>query len=121
MSLKLNFSGHFNADLDSKGFVFPGTIQINPEKSFQENLESVTNFLKSQGVKSDSIVTVALPGMSVLATIVTVALHGLTGTFPQIAPLIRSESGEFVNKEVVDLQTMRNHVCRNMREEVISL
>jgi hypothetical protein len=119
--LKINLSGHFNQNLSDKGFSFPGTIQINPEKSFKDNLESITKFLQGLGIVSDSNVIIALPGMSILATMVTVALHGLTGQFPEIAPLFRNENGEFVCVETIDLQTMRNHVCRNMREKIISL
>jgi len=119
--LKINLSGHFNKNLAEKGFTFPGTVQINPEKSFQDNLEAVTKFLQGLGVVSDSNVTIALPGMSVLATMVTVALHGLTGQFPEIAPLFRNENGDFVCVETIDLQTMRNHVCRNLRESIIEL
>lgn len=121
MNKKLNLSGHFNKSLEEQGFEFHGTVQINPEKPFRNNLESVTKYLQSLGVVSDSVITVAVPGMSVLATMVLVALHGLTGNFPIIAPLVREQSGEFVCKEIEDLQTLRNHVSRNLREKVVSL
>lgn len=121
MQIKLNLSGHQNDDLAEKGFVFPGTIQINPEKGFDENLISVTNFLKAQGVSSGSTVTVAVPGMSTLTVMVLVALHGLTGQFPFVAPLVRNENGKFVSVEEVDLQLLRNNVSRLTREDVVNL
>ena len=120
-AMKLNLSGHFNKSLDEQGFEFHGTVQINPEKPFGENLEAVTKYLQSLGVKSDTVVAVAVPGMSVLATMVLVALHGLTGNFPIVAPLVREASGEFVCKEEADLQALRNHVSRNLREKVVTL
>lgn len=118
---KLNLSGHFNKSLDEQGFEFHGTVQIDPEKPFGENLEAVTKYLQSLGVESNTVVTVAVPGMSVLATMVLVALHGLTGNFPIIATLVREANGEFVCKEQADLQTLRNNVSRNLREKVVTL
>lgn len=121
MEIKLNLSGHQNDDLAEKGFTFPGTIQINPEKGFEENLIAVTNFLKTLGVNSGSTVVVAVPGMSQLATMVLVALHGLTGQFPFVAPLVRNTEGKFVCQEQVDLQSLRNNLSRSNREDIVTL
>lgn len=121
MEVRINLSGHQNDDLAEQGFTFPGTIQINPEKGFEENLVAVTSFLKTLGVNSGSNVIVALPGMSLLATMVLVALHGLTGQFPFVAPLVRTAEGKFVCQEQVDLQELRNNVSRANREDVITL
>ena len=83
--MKINLSGHFNQSLEEVGFSFPGTLQMNMSASYADNLRNVIAFLVAQGIKSDTVVTVALPGMNALASMVIVALHGLTGQFPKLA------------------------------------
>ena len=119
--MKINLSGHKNDSLAELGFEFPGTIQMDMEKSYQENLVSITKFLVNLGLQSNTTVTIALPGMSILASMVIVSLHGITGQFPNIVTLIRNNEGQFVFGEEVDLQTLRNDVCRSNREQVINL
>lgn len=119
--MKLNLSGHKNNSLEELGFEFPGTIQMDMEKSYEENLNSITRFLVNFGLQSNTTVTIALPGMSILASMTIIALHGITGQFPNIVTLIRNNEGQFVFGEEVDLQTLRNQVCRNNRENVVNL
>lgn len=119
--MRINLSGHKNDSLEELGFEFPGTIQMDMEKSYQENLVSITRFLVNLGLQSNTTVTIALPGMSVLSSMVIVALHGITGQFPNIVTLIRSTDGQFVVGEQVDLQALRNDVCRNNREQIVKL
>lgn len=120
--IKLNLSGHENSALEELGFTFPGVIQVNlTEDNYQETFMKVTTFLKENGVKSDSVVTVALAGFSPLATMQLVALHGLTGNFPRIINLIRQEDGQFLPSEESDLSSLRNDVARNMRDDIVNL
>ena len=119
--MKLNLSGHFNQSLEDLGFTFPGTIQMDVTKSYEDNLVSITKFLTNLGVASNTVVTIALPGMSMLASMVIVSLHGLTGQFPNIVTLIRNNEGQFVFGEEVDLQSLRNQICRSNRENVVNL
>lgn len=116
--IKLNLSGHFNADLESKGFVFPGIIQMDINKPVKETLQAITEYLKEQGVSSGTVVHIVPAGMSTLATLQLVAIHALTGHFPFLTTLIRNEKGEFVVKEHgVDLTTLRNELRIN-RENI---
>ena len=119
--MRINLSGHKNDSLEELGFEFPGTIQLDITKSYQENLTSITRFLVNLGLQSNSNITIALPGMSILASMVIVSLHGITGQFPNIVTLIRNSDGQFVVGEQVDLQVLRNDVCRNNREQVVKL
>ena len=119
--LKLNLSGHFNQSLADNGFEFPGIIMLNPEKPYAENLDSVTKFLISLGVESDTIVECALPGMTLLCSMVMVSIHGLTGRFPNIAVTNRTPEGEFVYTETAYASHLRNEISRNQRPNLINL
>lgn len=115
--MKLNLSGHKNDALEKMGFKFPGTIHLDMEKTMAENSELVLEFLKAQGVDSQTRLTIAMPGHSELNAAVLVAAHGLTGTFPIVVPLRRTDAG-FAPGESFDLQAFRNNVARTGRDVV---
>ena len=115
--IKLNLSGHANEHLDQMGFAFPGTLHV--DLSDPELGQKLTNFLSPLMGSGDHVV-VALPGLAPLAALVITIIHGLTGTFPTIQPLIRSDLG-FVPGPQVDLQSLRNDVARVSRKDVVVL
>jgi hypothetical protein len=119
--IKLNLSGHQNDTLNELGYVFPGTIQISPDIMYSTNLEKVVEFLKKQGIKSGDVVHIALPGMSMLTSMAIIAIHGLTGQFPFVIPLVRTESGRFEAGIPADLQNLRNTIARGNRNNIIEL
>jgi len=115
--VKLNLSGHANAELDKLGFVFPGVLHV--DLSDPGLTTKLTNFLSPLMNSGDQVV-VALPGLSPLAALVLTIIHGLTGSFPVIQTLIRSDSG-FIPGPQVDLQTLRNDIARASRKDIIVL
>jgi len=115
--VKLNLSGHANPELDKLGFVFPGVLHV--DLADPELTVKLTNFLAPLMGSGDQVV-VALPGLAPLAALVLVIIHGLTGTFPVIQPLVRGQSG-FTPGPQIDLQTLRNDVARTARKDVIVL
>jgi len=115
--IKLNLSGHANEHLDQMGFAFPGTLHV--DLSDPELGQKLTNFLSPLMGSGDHVV-VALPGLAPLAALVLTIIHGLTGSFPTVQPLVRGESG-FVPGPQIDLQTLRNDVARASRKDVIIL
>ena len=115
--VKLNLSGHTNEYLDQMEFVFPGVLHV--DLADPELTVKLTNFLAPLMGSGDQVV-VALPGLAPLAALVLVIIHGLTGNFPTIQPLVRGESG-FVPGPQIDLQTLRNDVARTARKDVIVL
>jgi hypothetical protein len=115
--IKLNLSGHANEHLDQMGFAFPGTLHV--DLSDPELGQKLTNFLSPLMGSGDHVV-VALPGLAPLAALVLTIIHGLTGSFPTVQPLVRGESG-FVPGPQIDLQTLRNDVARASRKDIIVL
>jgi hypothetical protein len=116
-TIKLNLSGHVNAELEAMGFTFPGVLHV--DLSDPELATKLTNFLSPLMNSGDQVV-VALPGLSPLAALVLTIIHGLTGSFPVIQTLIRSDSG-FIPGPQVDLQTLRNDIARASRKDIIIL
>jgi len=115
--VKLNLSGHANAELDQLGFVFPGVLHV--DLADPDLGQKLTDFLAPLMGSGDQVV-VALPGLSPLAALVLAIVHGLTGSFTVIQPLIRSGS-EFIPGSQIDLQALRNDVARTARKDVIIL
>lgn len=118
--LKLNLSGHFNQALADMGYSFPGTLHVDAKQSCETTVSKLTDMLVGMGVGSGTVLHLAVPGMSALATQMLVAIHGLTGVFPFVAFLTRNEDGTFGVSEVCDMQAMRNNVSRTKRD-IISL
>jgi len=116
-TIKLNLSGHVNAELEAMGFTFPGVLHV--DLSDPELATKLTNFLSPLMNSGDQVV-IALPGLSPLAALVLTIIHGLTGSFPVIQTLIRSDSG-FIPGPQVDLQTLRNDIARASRKDIIVL
>jgi len=117
MLRKLNLSGHENAKLKDLGFEFPGVLHV--DLADPETPEKITAFLVKLGITSEDKVIVALPGLAPLAAIVITALHGLTGYFPDVQLMVKSESG-FVPGLTVDLNEVRTNARAN-RPGTISL
>jgi len=115
--IKLNLSGHVNAELEAMGFTFPGVLHV--DLSDPELATKLTAFLSPFMTSGDKVI-VALPGLSPLAALVLTIIHGLTGSFPTVQPLVRGESG-FVPGPQIDLQTLRNDVARTARKDIIVL
>jgi hypothetical protein len=108
--LKLNLSGHSNQDLDALGFLNPGALHV--DLADPQLPEKVANFLSQiEGLDGSEPVIVALPGLAPLAAIILAVLHGMTGNFPVVQPLVRGESG-FVPGPLMDLQGVRNDLAR---------
>ena len=116
--VKLNLSGHANAQLDDLGYVFPGSLQVDLQ---DETLpQKIVEFL-SKYITSGDVVECTMPGLAPLAVIVLTAIHGITGTFPHVRTLKREDTG-FVPGGVLDLQDFRNNVARSKgRANVITL
>lgn len=119
--IKLNMSGHFNQSLADMGYIFPGTIQVDLSGDPKTIVTRLTIFLKDNGVSTDSVVTVALPGLSGLSMLLIAAIHGLTGNFPFVTPLIRQQDGSFTPGETWDVTSLRNEVARTMRDDLIEM
>jgi hypothetical protein len=119
--IKLNMSGHFNQSLADMGYIFPGTIQVDLSGNPVDIVSKLVTLLQLQGVSTDSVVTVALPGLSGLSMLLITAIHGLTGNFPFVTPLIRQQDGSFTAGETWDVTNLRNEVARTMRADLISL
>lgn len=115
--IKLNLSGHQNDALEAQGFIFPGALQV--DLADEQLPQKVADFLRPY-VGSGDVVTYAPPGLSALAAIVQAALHGLSGSFPQLQILERGEDG-FVPGVKHDLQDFRNNVARAGRDGIVNL
>jgi hypothetical protein len=108
--MKLNLSGHFNKTLEGQGFIFPGALHVDLQDP--QLPEKVANFLgQIEGLDGSEPVIVALPGLAPLAAIVLAVIHGMTGNFPIVQPLVRTDEG-FVPGSVMDLQGIRNDLVR---------
>ena len=121
MTKLLNLSGHQNAALESLGFTFPGTVQVDPTAALSETAGKYAAWLAGLGVGSGDAITCVLPGMSTLAGMAMSAIHGLTGTFPMIVSLVRQPDGSFTPSEGLDLQEYRNTVARSLRPGLVQL
>lgn len=118
--VKLNLSGHDNADLGAMGFTFPGAIHC--DLSDPDVAQKVATFVIGLGLGGGDTVHLAAPGLAPLALMVVSTIHGLTGTFPFIQPLVRQPDGTFAPGPVVDLQGLRNDTARGKgRKDVVVL
>jgi hypothetical protein len=118
MLVKLNLSGHENETLKAQGYE---THILHVDLADSELPTKVVEFLKPY-INSGDTVQVVLPGLAPLGAIVLTAIHGLSGHFPTLTPLIRGEGGAgFVPGSPLDLQDFRNEVGRTSREGVVVL
>jgi hypothetical protein len=110
---KLNLSGHANSHLADMGFE---DFALHVDLADPELPSKVQNFLIEEvGLTSEDTVTMAAPGLAPLALIVVASIHGITGTFPRVIPMIRGEEG-FVPGTPLDLQDIRNNAIRPNRD-----
>lgn len=116
--VKLNLSGHKNEDLEKLGFIFPGVLHVNLEDI--ELPYKVTTILKEY-INSGDTVEVVVPGLAPLACITLTVIHGLSGTFPKLVPLIRVPEENYVVGKALDLHSIRNEIARSNRKEVVIL
>jgi hypothetical protein len=118
--IKINLSGHDNQALTDQGFIFPGALHCN--LSDPDVAQKVATWVADIGISSGDTVTIAAPGLAPLALMVAATIHGLTGTFPFIQPLVRDTDGAFVPGPVIDLQGLRNDVVRKLhRQDIVEL
>lgn len=118
--VKLNLSGHDNADLSALGYIFPGAIHC--DLSQPDVSQKVAAFVSGLNIGSGDTVYLAAPGLAPLALMVAATIHGLCGTFPFIQPLVRQADGTFAPGPVVDLQGLRNDIARSgHRQDVVVL
>lgn len=109
--VKLNLSGYQDQKLDKLGYIFVGSIHV--DLSDKELPQKIVELLSSYISFGDRVQCVlpGWPGLATLAVIVTVAIHGITGTFPICVPMLRSTKG-FKPGKLLDLQDFRNNVAR---------
>jgi hypothetical protein len=113
----LNLSGHDNKYLSLNYIDLP--LHVNLE---DVNLHSKLTNLLTQYVSTDSIVTIVLPGLSPLTTLIIAIIHGLTGQFPNIVPMIRQPDGSFKPADnPISLQDLRNNISRTSRQNILVL
>jgi hypothetical protein len=119
--IKINLSGHENAALAALGFSFNGALQV--DLADPELLGKVVNYLRQvEGLNSgDGQITIVLPGLAPLAAITLAAVHGITGCFPIIQPMVRGANGSFEPGQWWDLQTYRNDIARCSRSNIVVL
>lgn len=117
MLIKLNLSGHQNAALAEMGFDFPGNLHV--DLSDPKLAEKLTAFLTPLMGSGDTV-HLAAPGLAPLAVLTITIIHGLTGHFPVLVPLVRGKEG-FVPAEPIRLEDIRNDVARVTREDTIVL
>ncbi|MEM9543941.1 MAG: CRISPR-associated protein Csx15 [Cyanobacteria bacterium P01_E01_bin.42] len=115
--LKLNLSGHDNPTLAAMGFVTPKTPHVNFDDP--ELPQKFLHYLRSLDIDSDTTVHLAVPGSSVIAVLTIAAIHGLTGHWPVVFPLVRREDG-FYPAAPLNLQQYRDR-ARMMRSNSIQL
>jgi len=109
--IKLNFS-HPNSILEAEGYV---NHQLHVDLSDAELLNKLKIYLAPIVGDGKELVTIVLPGLSLLAVFVVVAIHGLIGNFPFIVSMVRKEDG-FEPLPPVNLQEYRNSCIRKSRE-----
>ena len=114
-TIKLNLSGHDNAELAELGFI---THKLHVDLADPNLCQKVAGFLADTcGVGSSDTVQLALPGLGALAVIVCTAVHGLTGQHGTIFPLVRNADGSFSPAAPIDLQSFRNDLVRSKHRE----
>lgn len=118
--LKINLSGHQSDELESQGFNFPGSLQVNPADS--DLVAKVTSWLDATiHVKSGDHLVLAAPGLPALRDIVCAWAHGRTGQFPSMVHSVRETDGSFTWGQPLDLQVLRNDIARAQRPGTIKL
>ena len=101
---KLNLSGHDNADLASQNF---DTFKLQVDLADPSLQDKTLKFLiDTVGLKSDDTVIMAAPGLAPLAILIVTQVHGITGSFPTLVPLVRGSDG-FTPGNPMDLQSVR--------------
>lgn len=111
--IKINFS-HPNPILTEQGF-FNYQLHVDlADPLLPTKLLEMLYPLVGDG--SETVVIVP-PGLAPLSVLVIVAIHGLTGYFPQTISMIKGEDG-FVPLPPVDLQEYRNQCVRMSREHL---
>ena len=101
---KLNLSGHDNKNLADQGFT---TFKLQVDLSDPNLQDKTLSFLvNTVGLSSDDTVMLAAPGLAPLAILLVAQIHGLTGSFPTVVPLVRGSDG-FTPGTALDLQNIR--------------
>jgi hypothetical protein len=111
--IKLNFS-HPNSVLTAQGFF---NHQLHVDLADPELLTKLRDYLLPLVGDGSEDVVIVPPGLAPLSILVIVAIHGLTGYFPQVISMIKGEDG-FIPLPPTDLQEYRNSCVRISRENL---
>jgi hypothetical protein len=114
---KLNFS-HPNLTLTKMGF---DDHQLHVDLADADLMEKIRNYLLPLVGNGSEPVTIVPPGLAPLVTLVIVAIHGLTGSFPFVVFIKRDELGTFNPLPATDLQGYRNSCVRISRKGLQTL
>jgi len=107
--IKLNFS-HPNSKLE--GFT---NHQLHVDLSDVELLNKLIDYISPLVGDGSEPITIVPPGLAPLSVLVVVAIHGLTGYFPLVVAMKKSDDG-FFPLPAVNLQEYRNSCVRISRE-----
>jgi hypothetical protein len=80
--------------------------------------DKVRDFIIDLGVNSEDVVHIAPPGLAPLALIVSSVIHGITGQFPYVIMLKRTDEGFIPINPLLDLQEVRNNSVRPNRSDM---
>lgn len=119
MHHKINLSGHDNDGLNELGFINGPKLHV--DLADPQLAEKLVKVFKGLGVNSGDSVEIALPGLGFLMVLCVTVLHGLTGQFPTIRPLVAQPDRSFLPGEPIGLQVIRNDIARTSREGVVVL
>lgn len=109
--IKLNFS-HPNSILDAQGFV---NHQLHIDLADPELLTKLKDYLFPLVGDGTEEVVIVPPGLAPLSVLVVVAIHGMTGYFPQVIAMTKGENG-FIPLPPTNLQEYRNSCVRLARK-----
>jgi hypothetical protein len=108
---KINFS-HPNDALTEQGFTHH---QLHVDLTDPELLNKLKDYLLPLVGDGREEVTIVPPGLAPLSVLVVVAIHGMTGYFPNVVGMVRGENG-FEPLPPIKLQEYRNSCVRVCRE-----
>lgn len=118
--LKVNLSGHQSEELEEQGFIFPGSLQVDPTDPGVD-VKVLVWLDENIPARSGDHIVIAAPGLPILRDLVMAWCHGMTGQFPSTVYAIRQWDGTFSWRSPVDLQALRNECARAKRPGTIKL
>jgi hypothetical protein len=108
--IKINF-GHPNDKLKDIGFI-DMPIHADLTQSLDVLSKKISDLIVANfpDIVKGGNVSVTLPGASLLVAACLTAIHGLTGNFPVVVPVLRNADGTFNPVDGVDLQKVRTDI-----------